>query len=70
MSATGWRKASASNGNGGNNCVEVARTSGGNFAVRDSKNRRVVLIFTPAEWEAFTLGVAAGEFDFREGEQE
>ncbi len=66
-----WRKASASNGNGGNNCVGVARTGGGNYAVRDSKNRRVTLIFTPAEWDAFVQGVEAGEFRFDgEGERE
>ena len=64
-----WRKASSSNGNGGNNCVEVTRSDNGNYAVRDSKNPKgPVLVFTPAEWEAFTKGVEAGEFrDWPEG---
>jgi hypothetical protein len=34
------------------------------IAMRDSKRPDgPVLIFTPAEWEAFTLGVQDGEFD-------
>ena len=34
------------------------------IAVRDSKQPGgSVLIFTPAEWEAFTLGMRNGEFD-------
>jgi hypothetical protein len=57
-----WRKSSYS-GNGGGNCVEVALVAGG-IAVRDSKNPDGPrLIFTPAEWEAFTAGVRGGEFD-------
>jgi len=32
--------------------------------VRDSKNPHgPKLIFTPAEWEAFTSGIRVGEFD-------
>ncbi len=58
-----WRKSSYSNGNGGD-CVEVADLDGGGRAVRDSKNRSgPTLIFTAAEWAAFTAGVRAGEFD-------
>lgn len=59
-----WKKGSRSNGNGGNNCVEVARI-GSSVAVRDSKNPTVAaLLFTPAEWGAFVASVKDGEFDF------
>jgi len=35
----------------------------GLVGVRDSKDpSRHVLVFTPQEWDAFTKGVAAGEF--------
>lgn len=58
-----WRKTSFSNGNGGN-CVEVAELSRGHHAVRDSKDPAgPALVFTAAEWAAFTAGVRAGEFD-------
>jgi hypothetical protein len=58
-----WRKSSRS-GNGGGNCVEVASLASGIVAVRDSKDPDGPrLTFTPAEWEAFTAGVRAGEFD-------
>lgn len=57
-----WRKAEASQTNG--NCVEVAITTGGGVAVRDSKDPDgPVLRFTVAEWAAFVEGAAAGEFD-------
>lgn len=56
-----WRKSSFSGGNG--NCVEVAFLDNGHVAVRDSKDHGTgpVLIYTAAEWHAFTAGVAAGE---------
>jgi len=58
-----WKKASRSNGNGGNNCVEVAFLDTG-VAVRDSKNRSgPALMFTPAEWTAFVDSAKDGEFD-------
>lgn len=58
-----WRKSSFSNGTGGD-CVEVADLSHGGRAVRDSKDRSgPALIFTSAEWAAFTAGVRNGEFD-------
>jgi hypothetical protein len=58
-----WRKSSRSNGNGGNNCVEVATTPD-TVAVRDSKDPDGPrLSFTPSEWAAFLAGVKAGEFD-------
>lgn len=45
-------------------CVEVADLPDGGRAVRDSKDPTgPALIFTPAEWAAFTAGVRDGEFD-------
>lgn len=61
-----WVKSSRSNGNGGNNCVQVRAASGtGTTFVRDSKHGGVgpVLKFTSAEWQAFIDGVKSGEFD-------
>ncbi|HET6531060.1 MAG TPA: DUF397 domain-containing protein [Actinoplanes sp.] len=58
-----WKKASRSNGNGGNNCVEVAFLDSG-VAVRDSKDRSgPALMFTSAEWTAFVDSAKDGEFD-------
>ena len=58
-----WIKSSFSNGNGGNNCVEVALSEGGS-RVRDSKDPSgPALSFTAAEWDAFVAGVRSGEFD-------
>ncbi len=76
---TQWIKSSFSGGNGGNCvevswrkadasalvdlCVEVGKT-GDLVMVRDSKDPEGhVLTFTPAEWDAFTTGVVAGQFD-------
>jgi hypothetical protein len=62
MSRAEWRKSSHSGGNG--NCVEVARNLTDVVAVRDSKDRHgPVLILTRAQWDDFTAGVKAGEFD-------
>jgi hypothetical protein len=61
-----WRKSTHSNGQA--NCVEVAspaRSKGGPrlIAVRDSKNPSGPrLIFSPADWEAFTARVQQGDF--------
>lgn len=58
-----WRKASYSNGNGGN-CVEFAALSAGDCAVRDSKDPAgAVLALAAAQWAAFASATAAGEFD-------
>lgn len=58
---TNWRKSSRSSGGG--NCVEVAFAPNGTVGVRDSKNPTgAVLMFTAAEWDAFTGGVRDGEF--------
>ena len=54
-----WRKSTRSVED---NCVEVAFIDG-LVGVRDSKDRNgPVLLFTAAEWEAFTSGVRDGEF--------
>ena len=61
--AAQWKKSSRSNGNGGNNCVEVALLDDG-AAVRHSKDPAgPALIFTNAEWAAFVGGAKDGEFD-------
>lgn len=71
MDLTGatWRKSSFGGGDAGG-CVEIAFVPGSKegsdhvIAMRDSSRPDgPVLIFTPAEWEAFTLGVQDGEFD-------
>jgi len=60
-----WRKSSYS-GNGGGNCVEVARNLPGIVAVRDSKDRESpALAFTPESWRAFLDAARGGEFDRR-----
>ncbi|WP_203843739.1 DUF397 domain-containing protein [Winogradskya humida] len=57
-----WKKSSRSNGNGGNNCVQVAVLEY-EVAVRDSKHPDgPVLLFTHPEWTAFLGGVTGGEF--------
>lgn len=63
LNAAVWKKSSRSNGNGGNNCVEVATLDAG-VAVRDSKNRSgPALIFNATEWAAFVNSAKDGEFD-------
>lgn len=57
LSRAEWRKTSYSNSNGGN-CVEVAGNLPGIVAVRDSKDPSgPALIFTPADWSAFLVGL-------------
>jgi hypothetical protein len=57
-----WRKSSVSNSQGA--CVEMARLSGGEFAVRNSRNPEgPALIYTQAEIAALIEGVKQGEFD-------
>jgi hypothetical protein len=56
-----WRKSTHSCVNG---CVEVAFL-GDKVGVRDSKDRiGAVLVFDFFEWQAFIVGVRAGEFEF------
>ena len=65
LNAAVWKKSSRSNGNGGNNCVEVA-TLDTAVAVRDSKNPSgPALIFNPAQWTEFLNSAKSGEFDLR-----
>jgi hypothetical protein len=62
LRAATWRTSTHSGVNG--DCVAVARLSGGRWAVRDSKDPQgPALVFTAAEWAAFTAGVRDGEFD-------
>jgi hypothetical protein len=59
---TAWQRSSYCNGAAA--CVEVAPLADGNVALRDSKEQDgPVLVFTPSEWAAFTVGVRDGEFD-------
>ena len=58
-----WRKSSYS-GNGGSNCVEVARDLPCTVAVRDSKDPHgPVLSMEPADWREFIAEVKAGRHD-------
>jgi uncharacterized protein DUF397 len=67
LSTAAWHKSSRSNGNGGNNCVEVASLDAA-VAVRDSKNPDgPALMFAPAEWNTFLDGAKDGEFDLAHG---
>jgi hypothetical protein len=57
-----WRKSTRS-GNGGSDCVEVARLPGV-VGVRDSKDPAgPALRIDPAGWSAFLTAVKAGNFD-------
>ncbi|HUY46687.1 MAG TPA: DUF397 domain-containing protein [Streptosporangiaceae bacterium] len=59
---TPWAKSSYSNT--GANCVEVACTSLGHMALRDSKDPGgPQLRFTPDEWTAFVSGIRSGKFE-------
>jgi len=61
-SFTGWRKATASTGNG--QCLELLVMPDKGVAVRDSKDPDgPVLQFTAGEFRAFVEGCKAGEFD-------
>ncbi len=58
-----WHKSSFSSGQGGA-CIEVTSLDSDSRAVRDSKDPAgLALVFTAAQWAAFTAGVRAGEFD-------
>ncbi|NKY27477.1 DUF397 domain-containing protein [Nocardia gamkensis] len=61
---TGARWYKSSHSGGGNDCVEVAHLDGGMVGVRDSKNPTgPALVFAPHEWDAFSTGIAEGEFE-------
>ena len=58
-----WRKSTRS-GNGGADCVEVARNLPGVVGVRDSKDPSgPALTIAPTGWTAFLTDVRAGRFD-------
>jgi len=58
-----WHKSSYS-GNGGSDCVEVARALPRSVTIRDSKDPRgPVLTMEPAEWQDFIAEVKAGGHD-------
>jgi hypothetical protein len=68
LTGASWRTSSFDSGDGAS--VEIAFVPGSKegsdqvIAMRDGRHPDgPVLIFTPAEWEAFTLGVQDGEFD-------
>ena len=57
-----WRKSSYSEGGG--ECVETAFLPDLRVAIRHSKQPGgAILLYTPAEWDAFLKGVRDGEFD-------
>ncbi|MRH91530.1 DUF397 domain-containing protein [Nocardia sp. SYP-A9097] len=57
-----WFKSSHSGGS--QECVEVTFLDAGPVGVRDSKNPTgPALIFAPSDWDAFTSGIATGNFD-------
>ncbi|HEX3921124.1 MAG TPA: DUF397 domain-containing protein [Streptosporangiaceae bacterium] len=57
-----WIKSSHSGPTGGN-CVEVAFLTGGQIAMRNSREPcGPALVFTRGEWDAFLGGAADGEF--------
>jgi hypothetical protein len=61
-----WRISSYST-QGGGNCVEAGPIDDGSERVAVRHSRRPdaeVIVYTRAEWEAFTAGVRDGEFDF------
>jgi hypothetical protein len=63
MESMTWRKSSHS-GNGGLDCVELARTSAGDIATRDSKAPNDgMLRFNPHEFEEFLTEVKRGTYD-------
>ena len=58
-----WKKSTFSNPSG--NCVEVAETSNGLVAVRNSREPEgAVIYYTRPEIDAFVRGAKAGEFDY------
>ena len=62
LSGANWYKSSRSSST--KDCVEVAHLDRGMVGVRDSKNPSgPALVFSPAEWDAFTAGAQGGEFE-------
>lgn len=66
LANVGWHISTRSMSNGGE-CVEAGplRDGSGRVAVRHSRHpHAAVIVYTRAEWAAFTAGVRLGEFDF------
>ncbi|WP_307719333.1 DUF397 domain-containing protein [Nocardia mexicana] len=62
MSGARWFKSSRSASD--KECVEVAWLDAGHVGVRDSKNPAGgALVFTPAEWDAFTAEMSEGGYN-------
>jgi hypothetical protein len=62
LPAAAWRKSARSGAQG--NCVEIARLTSGDVAVRNSRDPSgPALVFTRAEMAAFLAGARDGEFD-------
>ncbi|MFJ4654384.1 DUF397 domain-containing protein [Nocardia sp. NPDC088792] len=60
LSEARWFKSSYSGGS--QDCVEIAHLQAGMVGVRDSKHPTgPALVFTPGEWDAFTVGIVSGE---------
>ena len=65
VSGAAWRKSSYSGNNGGD-CVEVARTTNGTVAIRDSKDPDgAKLALTAAAWAAFMARTKHSGHGFR-----
>jgi hypothetical protein len=56
-----WYAASCG-GEGGNNCIEIAR-DGDRVLMRESSKPDEIVVTTPAKLDAFLKGIKAGEFD-------
>jgi len=57
-----WFTSTRSSGNG--QCIMCARLPGGGMAVKDSKHpRSPVLLFTPAQWRAFTKDISRDDLN-------
>ncbi|MGY4098650.1 DUF397 domain-containing protein [Nocardia sp. R16R-3T] len=62
LTGAAWFKSSRSANAG--ECVEAAWLEAGHVGIRDSKNPTgPALIFTPAEWDAFTADIHNGNFN-------
>lgn len=67
LAAIAWRIARRSSGSGVGNCVEAGPLNDGTgrVALRHSHHPDgAIVVYTAAEWTAFTAGVRDGEFDF------
>ncbi|MBA2308735.1 MAG: DUF397 domain-containing protein [Pseudonocardiales bacterium] len=62
-----WRRSSSADLGDAEPQVEIAMLDDGHVAMRTAGDDDTVLVFTPAEWDAFVLGAKDGEFDLPEG---